>query len=432
MSTLQDHQRYFPVRSDAGLLPYFIATSNLESKAPEEVLRGNERVVLPRLADAEFFWKQDLAVPLAGRQDALATCIYQQGLGQPAGQGRPGEPACAACSRPAWPRISERSGGPRRWHAPICLRRWSASFPSCRAAWATTMRCMTANLKKSRLRSKSNTCRAMPAIVCRPAPVGQALGIADRLDTLAGIFALGKRPSGNKDPFGLRRQALGLLRILIECGIDVDLRALLAAAVELQPLAQKDSGTADELFEFVLERLRTWYLAGQAPDLAEGAVSSEMFDAVRARAPASPLDFHQRLLAVQQFASIDDAASLAAANKRIANLLRKSAEEAEAQTDAATLAAEIDPDLFGDAEERALYDSVRAVLPEHAADLEQRNYPGRPAAAGRIAPGRGCLLRQSHGNGRRSEAKGQPAGATPPAARAVPGCRGYFCNTVAT
>ena len=101
-----------------------------------------------------------------------------------------------------------------------------------------------------------------------------------------------------------------------------------------------------------------------------------MFDAVRARAPASPLDFHQRLLAVQQFASIDDAASLAAANKRIANLLRKSAEEGEAQTDSATLAAEIEPDLFGDVEERALYDSVRAVLPEHAADLERRNYPG--------------------------------------------------------
>jgi glycyl-tRNA synthetase beta chain len=375
MSTLQDHQRYFPVRRDGELLPYFVATSNLESRAPEEVVRGNERVVLPRLADAEFFWNQDIAMPLAARQDALAGVIYQQGLGSlrdKAGRVSHLSGLLQSCMDEDIAAVGRAAQLART----DLLTQMVGEFPELQGRmgyyYAThdgEPEAVAVAIEEQYLPRHAGD--RLPAT-----RVGQALGIADRLDTLAGIFSLGKRPSGNKDPFGLRRQALGLVRILIECGIDIDLRGLLAKAVSLQPVKQKESGTADELYDFVLERLRTWYLAGQAPQLDEGAVSSEMFDAVRSRAPLSPLDFHQRLLAVQQFAGLDDAASLAAANKRIANLLRKSAEEEDAQMEVRGPAGEVKPDLFSDAEERALHESVNALLPGHAADLERRNYAG--------------------------------------------------------
>jgi glycyl-tRNA synthetase beta chain len=142
---------------------------------------------------------------------------------------------------------------------------------------------------------------------------GRALAIADRLDTLAGSFAVGSRPTGNKDPFGLRRGALGMLRIIIECRLELDLRELLGEAVLLQPVP---GAAVDELYEFVMERLRAWYLDSGEFDTGE-------FDAVLARRPVSPLDFDRRLRAVHRFLSLEASASLAAANKRIANILRQ-------------------------------------------------------------------------------------------------------------
>jgi glycyl-tRNA synthetase beta chain len=142
---------------------------------------------------------------------------------------------------------------------------------------------------------------------------GRALAIADRIDTLAGSFAVGSRPTGNKDPFGLRRGALGMLRIIIECGLELDLRELLGEAVRLQPVP---GAVVEELYEFVMERLRAWYLDSGEFDTGE-------FDAVLARRPVSPLDFDRRLRAVRRFLALDASASLAAANKRIANILRQ-------------------------------------------------------------------------------------------------------------
>jgi glycyl-tRNA synthetase beta chain len=192
-----------------------------------------------------------------------------------------------------------------------------------------------------------------------------ALSIADRLDTLAGIFVLGKKPSGNKDPFGLRRQALGLIRILIECRIDVDLPALLRSAVELQPMQNSAGDTAAELYAFILDRLRSWYITGQAPSFTEGEISPEMFESVRSRAPASPLDFQERLLAVHQFMKLEAASSLAAANKRIANLLKKTEETSKSVVNEA---------LFDIQEEKGLHTAVAALLPDHQAALEKRDY----------------------------------------------------------
>jgi glycyl-tRNA synthetase beta chain len=197
-------------------------------------------------------------------------------------------------------------------------------------------------------------------------PAGRCLALADRLDSLAGVFALGKRPSGNKDPYGLRRSALGLVRTIIEAGLDVSLPALIERAVAAQPVKVTDrAALAADLYDFIVDRLRAWYLDGQAPGLASGDVSAELFEAVRERRPASPLDFHARLQAVKGFTGMAEAASLAVANKRIANILKSA-------TDA--IPERVDPGLFDAAEERWLHEAVEALSARHAASLKARAY----------------------------------------------------------
>jgi glycyl-tRNA synthetase beta chain len=196
-------------------------------------------------------------------------------------------------------------------------------------------------------------------------PAGRALAIADRADSLAGVFALGKRPTGNKDPFGLRRAALGLLRILVEDGVDLDLPALVARAIALQPVPVKDaSALAAELHDFIVERARAWYLDGLAPGLPAGAITAEMFEAVRLRRPTSPLDFHARLLGVHAFVGLPEAESLAVANKRIANILRTAGPGSH----------EVKPAAFEASEEHALHAVIEKVTRTHQQHLSRRDY----------------------------------------------------------
>jgi glycyl-tRNA synthetase beta chain len=196
-------------------------------------------------------------------------------------------------------------------------------------------------------------------------PTGRALSIADRADTLAGVFALGKRPSGAKDPFGLRRTALGLLRILVEDQVDLDLPALLADAVRLQPVPVKDaSALIAELFDFIMDRSRAWYLEGLAPGLAAGVITAEMFEAVRSRRTGSLVDFHARLLGVCAFTRLPEAESLAVANKRIANILRS----------AGDVSGTLNPALFTFGEEGALNEAVEKAATVHSRHLERRDY----------------------------------------------------------
>jgi glycyl-tRNA synthetase beta chain len=364
ISTLQDHQRYFPLQKDAALMPAFITISNLQSSEPDEVRRGNERVVLPRLADAAFFWDQDSAVTLAERMPLLATVVYQQGLGSLQDKSR---------------RVGQLGGlvaGYLKADLGIVTRAAELARTDLLTDMVGEFPELQGRMGYYYANNDGEPAGVAVAIEEQYLPrhagdrlpgskEGQALGLADRLDTLAGIFALGKRPSGNKDPFGLRRQALGIVRILIECGIDVDLPALLNAAVELQPASKKAASLADELYAFIMERMRTWYISGQAPGIDAGDISIEMFDAVLSRAPSSPLDFHQRLEAVQRFMGLPAAESLTAANKRIANILKKA--EGGARKG-------ISVELFEGQEEAALHDAVNAIVAGHKTDLENRNY----------------------------------------------------------
>jgi glycyl-tRNA synthetase beta chain len=368
ISTLQDHQRYFPVEStgegDNRLLPTFITFSNLDSKNPTEVRKGNERVVLPRLADAAFFWDQDAARTLASRSDQLQDVVYQQGLGSLYSKSqRVSQLACllAGYLNADIAQVSRAAELART----DLLTNMVGEFPELQGRMGYYYALNDGEPEAVAIALEEQYLPRHAGDRLPATPVGQVLSIADRLDTLAGIFALGKRPSGNKDPFGLRRQALGLIRILIECDIDADIRALLAAAIELQPVEKMADGLADSLYEFMMERMRTWYTAGQAPGFAAGDISAEIFEAVLNRRPASPLDFHQRLQAVFNFTKLDAAASLAAANKRIANILKKVDD---------TQTRQVVAELFSEQEERTLHMAVTSILDGHQADLDNRNY----------------------------------------------------------
>ena len=366
-ATLQDHQRYFPVQGKDGLLPAFIAISNLDSKSPEQVRLGNERVVLPRLADATFFWDQDIKRPLADRRADLASVVYQQGLGTLLDKtARVGELAEAlAPMLSAEPDVVTRAAALARTDL---LTAMVGEFPELQGRMGYYYALNDGEPEAVAIAIEEQYLPRQASDRLPATPAGCALSLADRLDTLAGIFCLGKRPSGNKDPFSLRRQALGIVRILVECEIEVDLPALLQQAVAAQPIekqAQQNAAVAATLYDFILDRMRAWYLDGQSKAFARGEITAEIFESVRNRAPASLLDLHQRLSAVQRFMQLESAVSLAAANKRIANILKKNSVDGEQVVDAA---------LFDVDEEKQLYAAVAALLPDHEADLINRNY----------------------------------------------------------
>ncbi len=365
VATLQGHQRYFPVRSGDGcLLPNFIATANIESRDPDQIRQGNERVILPRLSDAAFFWDQDRQASLESRLERLDSVVFQKGLGS----------------------LRERSVRVARLAQGVAEKLGSTAAHAERAALLAKADLLTQMVGEfpelqGRMGYHYAKLDGEPVEVAvaieeqylprhagdrLPAsPTGRALSIADRADTLAGVFALGKRPSGAKDPFGLRRNALGLLRILVEDRVDLDLPALLREAVALQPVRAKDpAALAGELFEFIMDRSRAYYLEGLAPDLPAGAISSDMFEAVRSRKTGSLVDFHARLLGVCAFMRLPEAGSLAVANKRIANILRS------ANADTVT----VDPLLFGFSEEGALHQAVENAAAAHSQHLQRRDY----------------------------------------------------------
>jgi glycyl-tRNA synthetase beta chain len=362
--TLQDHQKYFPVQKNNKLLPAFITMSNLASKDPARVKAGNERVVLPRLADAEFFFDQDAKTKLADRQDALADVVYQKGLGSLRDKSeRVGKLAIAVA-----PLVNADMDHVARAAALArtdLLTDMVGEFPNLQGRMGFYYAQNDGEPEAVAIAIEEQYLPRQAGDRLPATPAGQALSIADRLDTLAGIFALGKRPTGNKDPFSLRRQALGVVRILIEGAVDADLPVLLQAAAKLQPVESKENEIGRELYDFILDRMRAWYLDGQAPGFVKGDITAEMFAAVRSREPASLLDFHQRLGAVQRFMTLDSAISLAAANKRIANILKKAKSAGSSEVNTA---------LFDADEEKQLHAALVALVPEHESDLANRNY----------------------------------------------------------
>lgn len=353
-STLMSHQRYFPVAdSDGRLMNAFVTVANLESRNPDTVRDGNERVIRPRLADAAFFWDSDRARRLDARIEALDRVVYQQGLGSLGDKSRR---VAQLAARLAVESGHEAADVERAATLAKCdlLTGMVGEFPDLQGIMGTYYASADGERQTVATAIREHYLPRFAGDELPASAEGRLLALADRLDTLAGVFAIGKRPSGNSDPFGLRRAALGAVRILIECEIEIDLKAAIAASVAAQPGGDRkdDTALALELYHFVAERLRR-YFQDQDPTLA-----TETVDAVMAREPASLLDFAHRLAAVRQFLALDEAASLAAANKRIANILDKTG--AGARDDA------VDTALLSESAERELH----AALDKIDGDLE--------------------------------------------------------------
>lgn len=360
ISTLTGHQRYFPVADENDkLLPKFITVANLESKDPDQVREGNERVIRPRLADAAFFFNNDRQKTLASRADDLREVVYQKGLGSLFDKSQRVASLCNWLAAA----LDHDSGDVERAAALAkcdLTTGMVGEFPELQgtmggyyAAADGEPQAVGAAIREHYLPRFAGD--ALPGSLD-----GQLLAIADKLDTLAGVFSLGKKPSGNRDPFGLRRAALGVVRILIERGVDIDLKALIVAAINAQPKGKQDTDElANDLYAFISDRLRRYFLD------RDSGLSAETFDAVMVRQPSSLLDFDRRLAAVQTFARLDQATSLAAANKRIANILRKAG-------DPAGLA--VKKKLLQDDAELALFSSLESAREKVGPLLAARAY----------------------------------------------------------
>jgi len=355
LSTLQEHQRYFAIEgADGALTPFFITISNIDSREPARVREGNERVVRPRLSDAAFFQQQDRRAPLAAWRDDLDKVTFQAKLGSIGDKVRRVQ-ALAAHIAPA---LGGDAAHAER-AALLCkcdlLSAMVGEFPELQGimgayyALADGENPEVAAAVREHYQPRGAG-DALPGTL-----TGAAVALADKLDTLAGIFAIGQKPSGTKDPFALRRAAIGVLRIILESRFDLDLGELVAQAVKLQPVQQ--AGCAEEVLSYILERLRAHY--------QEAGVASEIFDAVLATGSRRPLDFDARVNAVAAFRSLPEAESLAAANKRIANILKKSAAETAASVDVSLL--QVDA-------ERALHAALEGVSAGVEADLASRRY----------------------------------------------------------
>jgi len=381
VTTMETNQKFVPVfDKDGRLVEHFIGVANIESKDPGEIRKGYERVIRPRFADAKFFWDEDLKTPLAGYQDALKGVTYQQALGNVWDK-------CvrvAELARVTANRVGVDAG--LATHAAALgkcdlMTRMVGEFPELQGVMGRYY--AAAHGEPDEVSDALDACyqprHAGDAIAARP--LARVLAVAERLDTLAGIFAVGLKPSGNKDPFALRRAALGLARTLVEGGMDIDLGAAFAEALQLLPEAALAAGLKPgkggkkpaldagkrrselqaELVAFVLERLRGYY--------AEQGMDSMMFEAVAAVRPSSLLDFDRRLRAVAAFAGCAEAQSLAAANKRVDNILRKQAGEG-GDTGPRT----VDPDLFETPAETALHAALVQASEESSRHVEAGDY----------------------------------------------------------
>ena len=382
VTTMVANQKFVPVfDADGKLTEHFIGIANIESKDPAEIRKGYERVIRPRFADAKFFWDEDLKTPLAGYQEQLKGVTYQQALGSLWDK----SVRVAELARIIAARVGVDAGAATRAASlSKCdlLTRMVGEFPELQGVMG---RYYAAHHGESADVAEALDSYYQPRFAgdaIATGQVGRVLAVADRFDTLAGIFAVGMKPSGNKDPFALRRAALGLARTLVEGGLELDLRGSFVEALELLPEAALAAGLkpgkdgkapaleagkrraalADELVEFVLDRLRGYY--------AEQGFTGEQFEAVAAVSPSSLVDFDRRLRAVGEFGRRPEALSLAAANKRVANILRKQAEEAGATPVGVT----VDPAHFEADAERALHAALDAARADTRAPLQEGDY----------------------------------------------------------
>ncbi|MDP5215153.1 glycine--tRNA ligase subunit beta [Pseudoalteromonas tunicata] len=313
--TMKDDQKYFPLLDqDGNLLNKFLFVSNIESKNPAQVIAGNEKVVRPRLADAQFFFETDKKKTLESRLASLETVLFQKELGTLKDKSE---------------RIAELSGF-------IAEKLGASVVDATRAGLLSKTDLMTEMVMEftdvqgimgmhyarhdgeTEAVALAQNEQYMPRFSGDALPsslISCSVALADKFDSLVGIFGIGQAPKGDKDPFALRRAAIGALRIIVEKELNLDTLDIINKAMTLFGDKLSNPNVAEDVFEFLLGRFRAWY--------QDQGIEVDIIQAVLARRPSQPLDFDRRVKAVSHFRNLEQAAALAAANKRVANILAK-------------------------------------------------------------------------------------------------------------
>ncbi len=360
ISSMEEHQKYFAVRDKSGdLLPFFITICNIESRDPAQVIAGNERVILPRLSDSVFFWETDRKRPLADRQEQLKTIVFQHKLGS----------------------VFDKSARVAKLAAVIAVEIGGDAQLAERAALLAKCDLVTEMVGEfpdlqgimgryyARLDGEHDDVaealdeQYLPRFAGDKLPQttsGQAVSLAEKLDTLVGLFGIGQPPTGVKDPFALRRAALGVLRIVIENKLDIDLLALLEQAKQGFDDVLTEKDVTAKVLQYFFDRLRGY--------TQDKGFKADVFESVLAVKPTRPLDFIQRLTAVAEFRQLEQAEALAAGNKRIGNILRKN--------DAEGVAGAIDESLLVEPAEQALAKKLIAVTSAVEPLMTNADYAG--------------------------------------------------------
>ena len=354
ITTMQDNQKYFCLLDSEGkLLPRFITVANVESRDPKQIVQGNEKVVRPRLTDAEFFFKQDKKQPLETFNERLKNVVFQAQLGTVYDKAERVS-RLAAFIAPLIGGDAQRAGRAGLLSKCDLATEMVGEFPEMQGVAGYYYALNDGEPEDVALALNE---QYMPRGAGAELPqtlTGAAVAIADKLDTLVGIFGIGMLPTGSKDPYALRRAALGVLRILIEKQLDLDLTGAVEFAVKQFGAKVKAAGLAEQVLEFIFDRLRARY--------EDEGIDVATYLSVRALQPGSALDFDQRVQAVQAFRKLPEAEALAAVNKRVSNLLSK-AEGA--------IADHVEPKYFDNANEFSLYSAIQqadqAVQPMAAA-----------------------------------------------------------------
>ena len=352
IASMKEHQKYFPLWSKVGdkdkftLLPRFITVSNLDSADPAQVVAGNERVIRPRLSDAEFFYNSDKERSLESRVEDLGGIVFQQKLGTMLDKTHRLEGLCEKLAEPtgADAKLAQRAA---KLSKADLLTLMVGEFPSMQGIagrdYALAEVVKAEDRDDNTIISEALEQQYWPKFAgdkLPENPVATCLALADRLDTIVGIFGIGQPPTGSKDPFALRRASLGVLRILVEGEIELDLRDAVKWAVNQysEQKVELQADTVEQVMTYIVERFRAWY--------EDKPMGTEAFNAVAAKQLSVPLDIHRRVNAVLAFAELPQAAALAAANKRVSNILEKQA--ADMKT------AEINTDLLKETAEKKL------------------------------------------------------------------------------
>lgn len=359
VSSMEEHQKYFHTVNDQGQIqPYFIFIANLESKDPTQVISGNEKVIRPRLSDAAFFWETDKKSPLSARVPKLDSILFQKELGSLGDKVTRLQTLC--------PEIAVMIGSDRALAERAALLS-KADLLTDMVFEFTDLQGIAGRYYAEHDGESSEVALAiqeqyLPSGAGDDLPTtltGMALALSDRLDNLSGLFGIGQPPTGTKDPFALRRAALGVLRILVEKELDLDLTELFDLAFSQHQFSQDKATTAkQQVIDYLMDRFTAWY--------TEDGIPVEVVHAVRANDVTRPVDFDRRIKAVHAFSKLPEAESLAAANKRVSNILSKVEGEFSPTS--------IDNGLLTEEAEQALAKSLGVIQGKVQPSLDKGDY----------------------------------------------------------